>query len=183
MIAEMVPLVEKLQSRADTKRISLEFPSASELRVVPEGEDTFVIDAGFENGKFSVGAAHWHAHFDKVEQACAVICWLLTPYYRIVRSQLGEEMIATWLEIYNNEGWESSNPVYFVDPTDMDSPLDGADKLFILQQAVFLDSAFTTYFPAAHLDQAGYPVGTLLGETRFENQNGDWLPIGVPVAE
>jgi hypothetical protein len=183
MIAEMVHLVEKLQSRADTKRISLEFPSASELRVVPGAEDTFVIDVGFEHGKFLVGAAHWHAHFDDVEQASAAICWLLTPYYRILRSSKAGADIATWIEIYTNEGWEGLKYVTFDANQGNESPVQNADEIIILQQAVFLDSAFPTYYPAAHLDEAGYPVGTILGETKYQSVNGEWEPVGVPVAE
>lgn len=183
MIPELVPIVEKLRSRTETGRISLEFPAAETIHVIPSGEDTFPITVGFESDRYEVGASRWHAHFDKVEQAFAVICWLLTPYYRIVRSQRGEKLIATWLEIYRDEGWDESNAVYFVDPTTLDSPVDGADEIFIRQQAVFLDSAFATYYPSAPLDAAGYPIGTILGETKYENRNGEWHPVGVPVAE
>ena len=183
MIPELIHLCEKLNSRVETQRISLEFPSAFELRVVPVAEDTFPVWAIFEDSQYHVGAAHWSALFDTVEQACSVICWLLTPYYRIVRSIKAGEDIATWIELYTDQGWEGTEYNYFKIPSEDQSPVEGADEIVILQQAVFLDSAFATYYPAAHLDQAGYPVGTILGETRFENQNGEWHPVGVPVAE
>ena len=183
MIPELIHLCERLKSRVETKRISLEFPSASELRIVPAGEDTFPIWAMFEDGQFHVGAAHWCTQFETSEQASSVICWLLTPYYRIVRSVKAGADIATWIELYTDQGWEGTEYNYFETPNEDESPIKDANEIIILQQAVFLDSAFATYYPAAHLDQAGYPVGTILGETRFENQKGEWHPVGVPVAE
>ena len=181
MIPELVHLSEKLKSRVETGRITLEYPSASSLRVLPKGDDTFKIDAEFVDGAFLVSVAAWHGQFELAEQASAVICWLLTPYYRVVRSICADQNLATWIEIYTNEGWEGTEYVYFGEP--MESPLDGADGIVILTQAVFLDSAFETYYPAAHLDQARYPIGTILGETQFENQKGEWQPVGIPVAE
>ena len=183
MISELVPIVEKLKSRVDTKRISLEFPSATELTVVPSGDDTFSVWTRFENGIYDAGAANWCAQFETAEQAGSVICWLLTPYYRIVRSVKAGEDIATWIELYTDQGWEGTEYNYFKMQGDEQSVVADADKVIILQQAVFLDSAFPTYYPAAHLDQAGYPVGTILGETTFENRNGEWHPVGVPITE
>lgn len=167
----------------DTGRISLEFLDAERLRVVPAGEDTFPIVVNFDAGLYIVSAAKWHASFGDLDQVTAAICWLLTPYYRIVRSTKGSEGVATWVEIYTNAGWEGTEYVYFDPLVESESPVEGADEIVILTQAVFLDSAFETYYPAAHLDEARYPVGTILGETRFENQNGEWHPVGVPVAE
>jgi hypothetical protein len=184
MISELVPLVDKLQSRLKSKLIALEFPSANELKVVPSGEDTFPLWAIFEDDVYQVGAANWCAHFETAEQAGSVICWLLTPYYRIVRSIRDGEDLATWIELYTDQGWEGTEYNYFTEPTSEEqSPIDGADEIVILQQAVFLDSAFPSYYPAAHLDQAGYPVGTILGETKFLNQTGEWHPVGVPEIE
>ena len=183
MIPELVPIVEKLQSRVDTKRISLEFPSAHEVAIVPSAEDTFPVWVMYEEGVYHVGAAEWCAQFESAEQAGSVICWLLTPFYRIVRSVGAGNDIATWIELYTDQGWEGTEYSYFTERAEDESPLEGANQIIILQQAVFLDSAFATYYPAAHLDQAGYPVGTILGETRFENQNGEWHPVGVPIAE
>ncbi len=183
MIPEIVALTEKLKSRVETGRISLEYPSAFELRVVPSAQYTFPILVSFDDDGFRIQAADWRATFETVDAVSSVICWLLTPYYRIVRSSVQGSNIATWVEIYTDQGWEGTEYVYFVDQDELSSPIDGADQIFILQQAVFLDSKFPEYYPAAHLDQAGYPVGTILGETTFEIQNGEWHPIGVPLAE
>ena len=183
MISELVRIVEKLQSRTDTGRISLEFPSADCLIVVPVGNDTFPIGVSFDAGQYVVSASKWHAGFGELDHAAAAVCWLLTPYYRIVRSAKVGADIATWIEIYTNAGWEGTEYIYFVPSVEGESPIEDADEIVILTQAVFLDSAFETYYPAAHLDEARYPVGTILGETRFENQNGEWHPVGVPNAE
>ncbi len=183
MIPEIELLAEKLKSRAETKRISLEFSSEITLTVVPAGPDTFPIFVSYEEGIFEVSAAKWRGEFDQLDQASAATCWLLTPYYRIVRSSQKGSDIATWLELYTNEGWEGTKYVYFIDPQTIESPIYGADEIVILQQAIFLDSAFETYYPAAHLDEARYPIGTILGETTYSNQTGEWAPIGVPIAE
>jgi hypothetical protein len=183
MIPELELLCDKLKSRVDSKRIYLEFPSETSLRIVPAAQDSFSLEVSFENGLYEVSAAKWLSEFDQLEQASAAICWLLTPYYRIVRSAKSGSDIATWIEIYTNEGWEGTRYVYFVDPSTLQSPIDDADEIVILQQAVFLDSAFETYYPAAHLDEARYPVGTILGETTYSNHSGDWAPVGVPIAE
>lgn len=183
MIPELELLCDKLKSRVDSKRISLEFLSESSLKVVPAAQDTFPITVTFENGQFEVAAAKWRAEFDQLDQASAAICWLLTPYYRIVRSAKTGSDIATWIEIYTNEGWEGTKYVYFVDSSTLESPVEDADEIIIVTQAVFLDSAFPSYYPAAHLDEAGYPVGTILGETTYSNHTGDWAPVGVPIAE
>ena len=183
MISELVPLVEKLKSRVETKQIALEFPSANELKVVPAAEDTFPIWAIFEDSMYHVGAAKWCTQFETGEQASTLISWLLTPYYRIISSCKNGEDLATWIEIYTDQGWEGTEFNFFGEPNKEESPVEGADEISILQQAVFLDSAFPTHYPAAHLDQAGYPVGTILGETKYENRNGEWHPVGVPIAE
>ena len=183
MIPELIPIVEKLKSRTETGRIALEFPTSNELKVVPSAEDTFPIWVIFEDSAYHVGAAKWCTQFETAEQASTLISWLLTPYYRIIRSSKDGEDFATWIEIYTDQGWEGTEFNYFTAPGDEESPVDEADEISILQQAVFLDSAFPTHYPAAHLDQAGYPVGTILGETKYENRNGEWHPVGVPIAE
>jgi hypothetical protein len=183
MIPEIAQLADKLTSRSDTKRITLERGTESSLLIVPATEDTFPITASYDDNTYTVSAAKWQANFDQLNQASAAICWLLTPYYRIVRSTQAGNDIATWIEIYTNDGWEGTKYHYFVNQETLESPIDGADEITILQQAVFLDSAFPAYYPAAHLDQAGYPLGTILGETTYTMQNGDWHPVGVPVAE
>ena len=129
MIPELELLCDKLKSRVDSKRISLEFPSESSLNVVPATPDTFPIMVSFENGQYEVAASKWRAEFDQLDQASAAICWLLTPYYRIVRSVQTGSDIATWIEIYTNEGWEGTRYVYFVDPSTLQSPIEDADEI------------------------------------------------------
>ena len=183
MLAELVPIVEKLQSRVDTGRILLEFPSGNHINIVPTAEDTFPIWAIFEDSLYHVGAAKWSTQFDTADQASTLIRWLLTPYYRILRSVKDGVDLATWIEIYTDQGWEGTEFNYFTESGDGESPVEGADEISILQQAVFLDSAFTTHYPASHLDQAGYPVGTILGATKYESRYGEWHPVGIPSAE
>lgn len=183
MIEEIANLSAKLKSRVDTGRISVEYPSAFALRIVPGAEDTFSIEVLVEDDLFVVSAADWESKFDDVDQVAAMVCWLLTPYYRIVRSTKAGEFIAKWVEIYTDEGWQGTRYDFSIDPTTIESPVENADEITIVQQAVFLDSAFPSYYPGAHLDQAGYPLGTILGETKYAMQNGDWQPVGVPLAE
>lgn len=183
MIAELELLREKLASRLATNRIALEAQSEDAFQILPKVEDGFPITISFREGRYEIEAGMWHGHFEKSQEASAVMCWLLTPYYRIVTSYRGGEPIATWLEIYADDGWNGTEFVYFVDPTGLESPADNADMIKILVQAIFLDSAFASYYPAAHLDQAGYPLGTILGETSYERRNDGWYPIGVPEAE
>ncbi|MEI7987069.1 MAG: hypothetical protein WCI55_15700 [Armatimonadota bacterium] len=57
MIPELELLCEKLKSRVDSKRISLEFLSESSLQVVPATEDAFPLEVSFENGLYEVSAA------------------------------------------------------------------------------------------------------------------------------
>ena len=183
MSPEIESLSSRFQSRAETKRISLSFPNESTFRITSSLPDTFDVEVEFKDGKYLVQAGGWHSHFEEIDQARAVCTWLLTPYYRIARSEKNGDAIATWLELYTETGWEGTEYVYFVDPTTMNSPAENADEIHILQQAIFLDSAFTTHYPGAHLDGAGYPVGTILGETVYMRRDDGWYPIGVPEAE
>lgn len=183
MIPEIESLSVKLKSRVETKRISLDFPSESSFVISSSLEDTFRIEVSFADGKYEIAVNDWHGHFDEEREAAAVMTWLLTPYYRIVKSEKGGTPIATWLEIYTDSGWEGTEYVYFQDPSTMNSPAENADTIHIQQQAIFLDSAFTSHFPGAHLDEAGYPLGTILGTTAYEKRNDGWYPTGVPNAE
>lgn len=183
MIPELDLLIGKLASRIQTKKISVVETSDAAFRIEPQVEDSFPIAISFDEGKYLVEAAWWHSDYEDPMQAFAAICWLLTPYYRIVGSFAGEEIIATWLEQCTDQGWEAHKYIYFVDPTGLESPVDNADIIKIRTQAVFLDSSFSTHNPAAHLDQAGYPLGTILGETSYERRDDGWYPFGVPEAE
>ncbi len=183
MIPELELLRENLASRLKTNRIALEELGDDSIKILPKIEDSFPITASYREGRYEIEAGMWHGHFEKIEEASAVMCWLLTPYYRVVTSFQKGEPIATWLEIYADDGWNGTEFVYFVDPNTIASPAENADAIKILVQAVFLDSAFASYYPAAHLDQAGYPLGTILGETSYELRNDGWYPVGVPEAE
>ncbi len=183
MIPELELLRDKLSSRITTGRIKLEEDRSDAFRVVPTIEDSFPLQVSFKDGNYGVEAGPWHGHFEDFQSASAVVCWLLTPYYRIVTAKQDGNPIASWLEIYADAGWSSTEFVYFVDPSAFESPAEVADVITILVQAVFLDSAFTTYYPAAHIDSAGYPLGTILGETSYEKRNDGWYPVGVPDAE
>jgi hypothetical protein len=183
MIPEIESLSATLNSRVNTKRIALNFPSDSSFVITSTVDDTFPIEVSYRDGKYTVGVDEWHGHFAEEREASAVVTWLLTPYYRIVQSEKNGEAIATWLEIYTDSGWEGTEYVYFVDPNTISSPAENADQIHIRQQAIFLDSAFTTHFPGAHLDEAGYPLGTILGKTAYQRRDDGWYPIGVPDAE
>jgi hypothetical protein len=61
MILEIVPLVEKLKSRVNTNRISLDFPSADSIIVVPSSDDTFPLSVSFSNNNYLVSAAKFNA--------------------------------------------------------------------------------------------------------------------------
>lgn len=183
MIPELELLRDKLNSRVQTGRIKLDEQSESSFSVVPTVEDSFPINVHYSDGRYVIEVEPWHGHFEDLQSAGAVVCWLLTPYYRVVTSVGNEKNIATWLEIYADDGWNGTEFVYFVDPNSIESTTDGADTIKILTQAVFLDSAFTTYYPGAHIDSAGYPLGTIIGQTSYVRRNDGWYPVGVPEAE
>jgi len=183
MIPELGLLSDKLASRVQTNKISLVSESESSFRIESQVEDSFPLSVSFAEGRYEIEAAWWHSDYEDPNQAFAAVCWLLTPYFRVVASFTQDEIIATWLESYTDQGWEATKYLYFVDPANLESPVENADIIKIQTQAVFLDSSFTTHFPAAHLDQAGYPLGTILGETSYERREDGWYPVGVPTAE
>lgn len=183
MTSEIVQLSEKLKSRVDTKLILLEYPEPNVVEIVPSGPDTFEISVGLYDEKWLVTSSFWcTVDCGSLENVYSLVCWLLTPYSRIVESWNGPQLLATWIEWYTEEGWESTDHNYLVIPKD-DSPLTGATEMVIRHQAVFLDSAFSTHFPGAKLDQAGYPIGTLLGRTCYKPSSDGWHPVGVPTAD
>ncbi|MBS1700388.1 MAG: hypothetical protein JST12_01895 [Armatimonadetes bacterium] len=183
MIPELESLRDKLASREQTGRIRIDSESDEAFAIVPTIEDTFTINVSYSDGTYQIAVGPWYGQFEDIQSASAVTCWLLTPYYRIATSYTQDQPIASWLEIYTDAGWESTEYVYFEDSDSIESPVDNADKIVILTQAVFLDSSFTAYHPAAHLDGAGYPLGTIIGETTYEMREDGWYPTGVPIAD
>jgi hypothetical protein len=178
LVHELQLIRESLDSRIRTGKLSVENPSDQELVLVPQVEDSFAIQITFSApDDIKVSLDPWHEHVSSVEQATNLAIWLLTPYYRVVAMYAGGRAVRTHLEIFRNEGWDDMLGIYFMNP---EEGLPEPDEIRIRQQAVFLDSNFLTYYPQAELDAAGYPVGTLLGETIYQQRSGEWHPTNVP---
>ncbi len=178
LVPELQRILEAFQSRIATGNLSVETVSDKELLLTSQVPDTFPITITFENpGDIVVRLAPWHEHLTSTEQATNLAIWLLTPYYRIVAMYSGGQLISSHCEIYRNEGWEASETVYFANP---EEGLPDPDEIRIRHQAVFLDSSFPRFYLSAELDGAGFPVGTLLGETIYHLKNGEWHPTNVP---
>ena len=178
LVPELQLIHDALESRIRSGKVSVETPSEKELVLVPQVPDSFPISLNFNaSDDIEVALEPWHEHMGSAELAANLATWLLTPYYRLVTTYAKGQPIETYTEAYRNEGWEFMLEVCFMNP---EEELPEPDEIRIRQQAVFLDSNFLTYYPQAELDAAGYPVGTLLGETIYHKRNGDWHPINVP---
>ena len=87
MTSEIVQLSEKLKSRVDTKLILLEYPEPNVVEIVPSGPDTFEISVGLYDEKWLVTSSFWcTVDCGSLENVYSLVCWLLTPYSRIVES-------------------------------------------------------------------------------------------------
>jgi hypothetical protein len=172
------PMLDALDSRLKTGKLKLEIKSETELELVPQVPDSFPLTVTLHaEDDVEVGFAPWSEHLGSVGKATNLLTWLLTPYYRVVTTYSKGQAIESYTEAYRNGGWEFRVEVYFMDP---EQDLPDPDEIRIRQQAVFLDSNYLTHYPQAQLDRAGYPVGTLLGETIYESRNGEWHPTNVP---
>lgn len=178
LVPELQQIRVALDSRIRSGKLVVEEESESRLILVPQVPDSFPVSISFNAvDDIEVGLEPWHEHMTSVQLAVNLATWLLTPYYRVVTTYSNGHPIETYTEAYQNDGWEFMLEVYFMNP---EAGLPEPDEIRIRQQAVFLDSNFLTYFPEAQLDSAGYPIGTLLGETIYRRRNGEWHPTNVP---
>lgn len=178
LVPELQQIHDAMASRIQTGKLRADIESETRLVLVPQVPDSYPVTVTFHAADdLEVGLEPWHEHMTSVELAVNLATWLLTPYYRVVTTFAHGNPIETYTESYQDEGWEFMLEVYFMDP---EQDLPEPDEIRIRQQAVFLDSNFLSYFPKAQLDAAGYPVGTLLGETIYQRRNGEWHPVNVP---
>lgn len=148
-----------------------EAPVAIERReasvvVTPTAPETFAVSIYDEGAEAMVGAERWHAHYDDPAQAAFAAIWLLTPYYRIVHELKAGNLIATWLERWEAEGWMPFEPSYYLNPeVDEDwQPIKEGYARRYLQQAVLPPPRpWSEFEPDAPLDESGLPVDSHLG--------------------
>ncbi len=122
----------------------------------------FAVSLYAENENESmVAAERWHAHYEDPQQAAFCAYWLLTPFYRIAQEFKGSLFVATWTEMYTEEGWAADEPVYYLNP---DYPPDWAlepGETFTIryQSQMTLGSIkpFEEICPGAILDANGIP--------------------------
>lgn len=178
LVPELQQIHDAFNSRARTGNLKLQITTPTELMLVPQVPDSFPISIQLvAEADIVVTLEPYHEHMSGVEQATSLAMWLLTPYYRVVAMYAAGKLIKTFLELYQDGGWNARPATFFVNP---DEGLPEFDEIRIRHQAVFLDSSYLTYYPHAELDQAGCPLGTLLGETIYHQRNGEWHPVNVP---
>ena len=178
LVPDLQLVLDAFESRIQSGKLAVETPSAEQLLLIPQIPDSFPISISFAGPEDIVVAVEpWHEHMSSVQQATILAIWLLTPYYRVVTSYAAGMPIEAHAEVFQNEGWVSRVEVTLVNSGE---ELPEPDEIRIRHQAVFLDSNYLRYYPQAELDQAGCPVGTLLGETIYHLRNGEWHPTNVP---
>lgn len=178
LVPDLQLLVDTLGSRIRTGKLAVETLAPNQIKLAPQVPDSFPImltHAGPEDIIVSVDP--WCEHMNSVQQASSLAIWLLTPYYRLVTSFAAGMPVSAHAEVYQNEGWAPRKEVALQNSES--EPLQ-PDEIRIRHQAVFLDSNYARYYPNAELDQAGCPMGTLLGETVYHLKNGEWHPTNVP---
>ncbi|MBL8061150.1 MAG: hypothetical protein JNK63_10605 [Chthonomonas sp.] len=132
--------------------------------------ETFPITVYDEGDECMVAALRWHTHFNDPEEACQSVCWLLTPYNRLVEEYKGALYVSGWVEHYTDQGWMRVCPVFYLNPDHPPDWVAGPNEeyqLVIYQQAVLSPPApFTSYFPNAILEEETLlPVGSILGKS------------------
>lgn len=174
---EAIELFHRLVMLSDFQEFEVE-RSESHITVKPRGKKTFEVSIYDDGDSAMVAADRWHGHHTIPDQAAFCALWLLTPYYRVVSEFIGGVMVAVWIERYVENGWEGMEPVFYRNP---DAPeewtVEPGQKVFhrYLQQVVVPPpKAYDELVPGVKLDQHGYPLGTVIGES--------FLDVDEPVA-
>ena len=163
-----------LQRRSSSLIISPNLPAG-----FPE---TFAITVYDEGDECMVSALRWHTHFYDPEAAFRGVCWLLTPYNRLVEEYKGALYVSGWVEQYTDQGWVRACPVFYLNPdheADWEAGPEEEYQLIIYQQAVLSPPApFTSYFPNANLEEETLlPVGSVLGKSTLKSEGPQGLHI------
>ena len=178
-------LIEESLAGAPTLNLQRRGSSLIITPCLPHGyPETFPITVYDEGHECMVSALRWHTHFEDPEEACLGVCWLLTPYNRLIEEYKGSLYVASWLEHFTDTGWEKTSPVYFLNPDHAADWLAGPDeeyRLIIHQQAALAPpEPFTRYFPNAEVESDTLlPVGSNLGKTTVPSSGPQGLDIEI----
>lgn len=119
----------------------------------------FTVRMTEESGDLIVWAGeHWHEHFDEPEAAANCVCWLLTPFYRVVEDYRDDVILEAFIERFLNGEWQSmsGDPVYLEMGTQ-----ERANRRIIRQHAVL--SPGPKKGIDEYLDEDGFPPDSELG--------------------
>jgi hypothetical protein len=106
---------------------------------------------------------HWHEHFEDPEAAANCLCWLLTPFYRLVEDYEDDTILEAFIERFWQGEWEemSGGPVYVERGTQV-----RANRRVIRQHAVLSPGAVEEL--DEWLDHEGLPPDSELGVREVE---------------
>lgn len=153
------------------------------LEIIPSGEHTFPITVFDQGDEAMISAERWHTHYDDPEQVAFCAYWLLTPFYRIVHELKGGVQVAVWLDVYDVDGWQGCEPVYFMNPEHAKSwePLPGESyhRRFVQQAVLPPFRPYAELCPGAELDEDGLPPDFQPGKRVVEGTSS----VGVTLHE
>lgn len=153
------------------------------VEIVPIGEGTFPVKVFDQGEEAMITAGRWHTHYDDPMQLAFCALWLLTPFYRLVEELKGGILVATWIERYEESGWEGFEPVYYLNPEDPKSWERVGEETFARrysqQDILPPPRPYHEFCPDCVLNDAGIPpdfhhgkrvvvVESALGPTLFE---------------
>lgn len=146
----------------------LEFERRStSLIIKPSGQNTFLISIYDEGHEAMITAERWHTHYEDPDQIAFCALWLLTPFYRIVHELKGGNLVATWLESYESEGWVAFEAVHFLNPEHAKDWELAANESCVWrhyqQNVAEPPESILDIHPEIILDEQGLPPGTKIG--------------------
>ncbi len=175
---QALDILERLLAHFSEAPLEVERRSMS-IVVTPKLDETFpvtIYDLGEES---MIAAGAWHTHIADPEEAAFCVYWLLTPYYRVVEESKGRLLVATWIERFGEDGWDGSDPVYFINPEHPASWELAPDETFVRRYRCqwLLPSvvSYATIEPNAELDGDELPVPGQSGLWEIEDQS----PVGL----
>lgn len=124
----------------------------------------FTVRMTEESGEVLVWAGdYYHEHFGDPEAAANFLCWLLTPYYRLVEDCQGERVLQANIERFMDGVWQTKagGPVYVPAGSQ-----ERADRRVISQHAVLSPGPMPNIDP--WLDAEGLPPDSELGRHHVE---------------
>lgn len=151
------------------------------VELVPSLPDTFPVTVYDQGEDAMIAAGRWHTHYEEPDQVAWCALWLMTPYYRLVEELKGGVLVATWIERYEETGWEGFEPVYFLNPEHPESWELLGDERYVRRytQQGLLPSPqpYGELCPGAHLDEEGLPPDFHPGKRVIESTESQGIAL------